>query len=58
MPRFNNGKVTSNIIIYDRGVPQQDNNFVYRASANYNMVKQISRFNKRNNFLFSINSKL
>jgi DNA-binding beta-propeller fold protein YncE len=53
MSRFNNGKITSNVILYDRGVPQQDNNFVYRASANYNMMKQIFRFNKKNNNICS-----
>lgn len=48
MPKFNNGKITSSVIFYDRGVPPNDKNFGFYASLNYSMLRQIVRFNKQN----------
>ena len=48
MPKFNNGKITSSVIFYDRGVPPHDKNFGFYASLNYSMLRQIVRFNKQN----------
>ena len=47
MPKFSNGKITSNVILYNRGVPPSETNFAYIASLNFSMVKQIARFNKQ-----------
>jgi hypothetical protein len=48
MPLFSNGKVTSSVIFYNRGVPPGQQNFALIAGMNYSMIKQISRFNKQN----------
>ena len=48
MPLFSNGKVTSNVIFYNRGVPPRQQNFAWIAGMNYSMVKQINRYNKQN----------
>jgi hypothetical protein len=48
MPKFNNGKITSNVIFYNRGVPQSAKNFGLAATMNYSMLKQLIIFNKRN----------
>jgi hypothetical protein len=44
---FNNGKVTSSIVLYTRGVPQRDRRFAWIACQNFSMIKQIARFYKR-----------
>jgi hypothetical protein len=49
MPKFSNGKVTSSVIFYNRGVPPSQQNFALIAGMNYSMIKQIARFNKQNN---------
>lgn len=48
MPKFSNGKITSNVIFYNRGVPPGQQNFALIAGMNYSMIKQIVRFNKQN----------
>jgi hypothetical protein len=47
MPKFSNGKITSNAIFYNRGVPPTEKYFALIASLNFSMVKQIARFNKK-----------
>jgi hypothetical protein len=46
MPKFSNGKITSSVIFYNRGVPPSDIFFARYASQNFSAIKQISRFNK------------
>ena len=46
MPKFSNGKITSNVIFYNRGVPNNDKNFAHLAGQNYSLVKQIYTYNK------------
>lgn len=48
MPKFNNGKITSSVIFYNRGVPQSVKNFATIASLNYSVLKQVIIYNKRN----------
>jgi hypothetical protein len=52
MPKFNNGKVTSSVIFYNRGVPQTVKNFAAVASLNYSILKQVAVYNKRNGISF------
>jgi len=47
MPRFSNGKVTTSVIFYNRGVPNRDRNFGYYVSVNYSMLAQSRIFNRR-----------
>jgi len=47
MPKFSNGKVTTSSILYNRGVPLNDQRFVYVASMNYGMLKQNIIYNRR-----------
>jgi len=46
---FNNGKITSNVIFYNRGVPNTNKAFAYIAGQNFNLIKIINNFNKRHN---------
>jgi hypothetical protein len=46
MPKFQNGKITSSVIFYNRGVPNSEKYFAWLASQNFSAVKQIYRFNK------------
>ncbi len=48
MSKFNNGKNTSSVIFYNRGVPNTFRNFGKWATTNYAMLKQIIRNNKQN----------
>jgi hypothetical protein len=48
MPKFNNGKITSSVIFYNRGVSQNVKNFATIASMNYSMLKQVAIYNRRN----------
>jgi hypothetical protein len=48
MPQFNNGKITSSAIFYDRGVTPNQKFFGIVVGMNFSMIKQISRFNKQN----------
>lgn len=47
MAKYNNGKITTTSLLYNRGVPQNQQNFVLIASLNYGMLKQVSRYYKR-----------
>lgn len=47
MTKFNNGKITTNAILYNRGVPASAKNFVLIASINYSMLKQVSIYNRK-----------
>ena len=46
MPKFSNGKISSSIIFYNRGIPNSDKSFGTYASMNYSMLKQLAIFNK------------
>ena len=48
MPKFNNGKITSSSIFYNRGVPNSFNSFGKLASINYEMLRTIARNNIKN----------
>ena len=48
MPKFSNGRVTSNVIIYNRGVPKSNNFFGRLAAVNYTMLRQVARNNITN----------
>jgi hypothetical protein len=47
MPKFNNGKITSTSVLYNRGVPQDMTRFAFIASLNYGMLRQVARYNKQ-----------
>jgi hypothetical protein len=46
MPKFNNGKITSSVIFYNRGIPNSDKNFGRLASVNYSMLKQMMIYSR------------
>ena len=46
MPKFSNGKITSSVIFYNRGVPNNDKYFAWLAGQNYSLIKQIYTYNK------------
>jgi hypothetical protein len=48
MPRLSNGKITSSVIFYNRGVPDSAKNFGTLATMNYSMLKQVRIYNRRN----------
>lgn len=48
MPSFSNGKVTSSVIFYNRGVPNSFKPFGRLTTVNYEMLKQIARHNVKN----------
>lgn len=48
MPNFSNGKITSSVIFYNRGVPNTARNFGMYASLNYSMLKQLIIYNRNN----------
>ena len=48
MPKFNNGKITSNVIFYNRGVPNSFKEFGKLTTMNYTMLRQIVRNNVGN----------
>jgi hypothetical protein len=48
MPGFSNGKVTSSVIFYNRGVPNEFRAFGKLTTINYEMLKQIARHNIQN----------
>ena len=57
MPRFgvlNNGKMTTSVIFYDRGVPQRDHSFGTLVAVNYEMLKSVARYHKQNNLPFPL----
>lgn len=47
MPKFSNGKITSNVIFYNRGVPNDAKQFAYLAGQNFSVIKQIYIYNKK-----------
>ena len=47
MPKFSNGKVTTSVIFYNRGIPNSFRNFGYYASVNYSILAQSRIFNRR-----------
>jgi len=46
MTNFSNGKVTTSVIFYRTGIPNSDKNFGTLVSINYEMLRQIDRYNK------------
>lgn len=46
MPKFSNGKITSSVIFYNRGVPNSDKNFGRLVTVNYSMLKQLIIYNR------------
>lgn len=48
MPKFSNGKITSSVIFYNRGVPNSAKDFGRLASLNYSMLKQLTIYNRNN----------
>lgn len=48
MPKFSNGRITSSVIFYNRGVPNSSKNFGRLASLNYSMLKQLIVYNRNN----------
>ena len=48
MPKFSNGKITSSVIFYDRGVPETLKSFGKLTTINYQMLRQIARNNIQN----------
>ena len=48
MPKFSNGKITSSVIFYNRGIPNTFKPFGYLTTLNYEMLKQISKNNVKN----------
>lgn len=48
MPNFSNGKVTSSVLFYNRGVPNSFKSFGKLTTINYEMLKSIARSNVQN----------
>jgi hypothetical protein len=48
MPNFSNGKVTSTVIFYNRGVPNSLKSFGKLTTINYEMLRQIAKHNIQN----------
>lgn len=48
MPKFSNGKITSSVIFYNRGVPDSNKNFGRLVTVNYSMLKQLMIYNRNN----------
>jgi hypothetical protein len=47
MPKFSNGKITTNVIFYNRGIPNNDKNFGRYVSVNYEILKQSQIYNRK-----------
>jgi hypothetical protein len=47
MPIYGNGKITTNAILYNRGVPPTQQNFVLLASLNYSALRLVAIHNRR-----------
>lgn len=47
MTLYGNGKITTNSILYNRGVPPNQKNFVLLASLNYSALRLVAIHNKR-----------
>ncbi len=48
MPKFNNGKIASSAIFYNRGVPNSVKSFGKLVSINYEMLRTLARNNIKN----------
>lgn len=48
MPGFSNGKVTTSVILYNRGVPNSFKQFGRLTTINYSMLRQVARNNVKN----------
>lgn len=46
MTNFSNGKITTSVIFFRNGIPNSDKNFGAYVSLNYEMLRQISRYNR------------
>jgi hypothetical protein len=51
MPKFSNGRITTNAIFYSRGVPERATNFGTYVAVNYEMLRQLSIYNRRGGLL-------
>lgn len=45
MPKFSNGKITTNAIVYNRGIPNSSKDFGTLTTINYEMLRQIAKYN-------------
>lgn len=48
MPKFNNGKIASSVIFYNRGVTNTEQYFGRLTTINYSMLRQVVRNNIQN----------
>lgn len=48
MTKFSNGKITSSVIFYNRGVPNSFTPFGKLTTINYAMLRQIAKNNIKN----------
>ena len=55
MPSIVKNKMTTSVIFNRSGVPNSDKTFAYRATQNYSVLKNISRY-YTNNGLTSLNT--
>jgi hypothetical protein len=49
MPKFSNGKITTNVIFYNRGIPNDAKNFGTLTTVNYEVLKALSIYNRNMN---------
>jgi|LauGreDrversion4_2_1035121.scaffolds.fasta_scaffold11740_3 hypothetical protein len=49
MPNFTSGRITTNAIFFRAGVPNSDKDFGRLVSINYEMLRQIARYNRSKN---------
>ena len=47
MTKFNNGKITTTSVLYNRGVPSTEKNFALLAGINYTILRQVARYYKQ-----------
>ena len=48
MPKLSNGKITSSVIFYNRGVANSTKDFGRLTAVNYSMLKQLIIYNRNN----------
>jgi hypothetical protein len=48
MPKFSNGKITSSVLFYNRGVDPSQKLFAWYAGQNFSVIKQLAKYNKLN----------
>jgi hypothetical protein len=46
MPKFSNGKITTNVIFYNRGVPKDAKHFGALTTVNYEMLRSTAIYNR------------